>query len=78
MITGCQFLLPPFYHLSSIKGAQLGSQVALLPWGGTDPRKVRAGLDRAGKLNIVACQRGGVSNEPPLLQAAMRHGPGTI
>ncbi len=29
-------------------------------------------------LNIVACQRGGVSNEPPWPRATARHGPGTF
>ncbi len=27
---------------------------------------------------IVACQRGGVSNKPPWLRAATRHGPGIL
>ena len=27
---------------------------------------------------IVACQRGGVSDETPWLRAALRHGPGTL
>ncbi len=29
-------------------------------------------------IYIVACQRGGVSNKPPGLQAATRHGPGIL
>ncbi len=29
-------------------------------------------------INIVTCQQGGVSDEPPWLQAAMRHGPSTL
>ena len=29
-------------------------------------------------LHIVACQRGGVSNKPPVLRAATRHGPLTL
>ncbi len=29
-------------------------------------------------IYIVACQRGGVSDEPPWLRAATRHGPGTL
>ncbi len=31
-----------------------------------------------GKLYIVACQRGGVSDEPPWLRAASRHKPGIL
>ena len=30
------------------------------------------------KKHIVACQRGGVSNKPPVLQAVTRHGPLTL
>ncbi len=34
---------------------------------------------RGGKINqSIVCQRGGVSNEPPWLRAATRHGPGTL
>ncbi len=28
--------------------------------------------------HIASCQRGGVSDEPPWLWAATRHGPGTL
>ena len=35
-------------------------------------------IDLKCGLYIVACQRGGVSDEPPWLRAATRHGPGTL
>ena len=36
------------------------------------------GLYIHSDICIVACQRGGVSNKPPVLRAAMRHGPLTL
>ncbi len=33
---------------------------------------------KLGNIYIVACQRGGVSEKPPRLQAATRHGPFTL
>ena len=52
-----------------------------IPWTTDAEGNENAGVDAPSPLvtpslsNIVACQRGGVSNKPPFLQAATRHSP---